>query len=86
MSKKYIVESCPAITKKGRCKLGYEPEYGCFCEYVYNDCKIKKAVNKLLYGHTPNTYTKGDPVYLNFNERCIMARDILQLLDVQEVQ
>lgn len=89
-SKKYIVKGCPAITEKGRCKLGYEPEYGCFCEYVYDDCKIKQIVNRCVRalnycakcGSKPQSCDCINCISIG---AYVLAKDIEQLLDVQEV-
>ena len=72
---KYIIKNCPSCTKQDEC-IAMFLRTSVDCKYR-NDCVLKQIVEKCGQKFYDNVFDKG---------KLVMANEILQLLDIQEVE
>ncbi len=79
---KYIVKNCPARDKFGLCWNG-SLEY---CEDCTN-CLIKQVIELCNDDLKPiREWQEGDTIFVEYKKDVHLARDILQLFDIEEVE
>ena len=76
---KYIIKNCPYYSEDETLD-GYENMLDC---QNITDCLLKQIVEKCLNGLDFSIFKGVDGCY---SERGILAKEILQLLDIQEVE